>query len=92
MDPYRFTDAAGRAWHVFDYHVVRDRKRALPINDPRAERRAFVPVGGGTVMVYEFGRVAYHTMEPKLVEYQLTAAKPIDATPGERLDGGRRNV
>ena len=41
-------------------------------------------------MVYEFGRVAYHTMEPKLVAYQLAAAKPIDATAGERLNGGRR--
>jgi hypothetical protein len=90
MDPYLFTDSAGRAWHVYDFHIVRDRKRPLPINDPQAERRAFVPVGGGTVLIYEFGRVAYHATEPKLVQYQLAAAKPIDATAGERLNGGRR--
>jgi hypothetical protein len=92
MEPHPYTDTKGRAWHVYDFWVVRDRKRALPINDPRAEKRAFVPVGGGTVMIFEFGRISYHTMEPKLVEYQLTAAKPIDATAGERLNGGRRNV
>lgn len=92
MEPIPYTDAKGRVWHVYDFWVVRDRKRGLPINDPQAERRAFVPVGGGTVMVYEFGRVAYRTMEPKLVEYQLAAAKPIDATAGERLNGGRGNV
>lgn len=89
VDPFPYTDAHGRAWHVYDYHVVRDRKRALPINDSRAETRAFVPVGGGTVMVYEFGRVAYRTMEPKLVEYQLAAAKPLGATAGEPLSGTR---
>lgn len=88
MEPYPFTDSAGRAWHVYDYHIVRDRKRALPINDPKAERRAFVSVGGGTVLIYEFARVAYHTMEPKLVEYQLDAAKPLGATAGERPNGG----
>ena len=92
MDPFPYTDASGRVWRVYDYHVVRDRKRALPINDSRAELRAFVPVGGGTVMIYEFGRVAYHVTEPKLVEYQLAAAKPIGATAGERLNGGQRNV
>jgi hypothetical protein len=43
MDPYLFTDAGGRAWHVYDFHVVQDRKRGLPINDHRAERRAFFP-------------------------------------------------
>jgi len=81
MDPFPFTDSAGRAWHVYDFHIVCDRKRALPINDRQAERRAFVPVCGGAVLIYEFGRVAYNTMEPKLVEYQLAAAKPLGATP-----------
>jgi hypothetical protein len=29
-------------------------------------------------------------MEPKLVEYQLKAAKPLGATAGERMNGGRQ--
>jgi len=91
MEPNPYTDAKGRAWHVYDFCVVRDRKRALPINDRRAEKRAFVPVGGGTVMIYEFGFTSYHTMEAKLVENQLRTAKPIDATAGERLNGGVRD-
>jgi hypothetical protein len=92
MEPHPYTDAKGRAWHVYDFWVVGNRKRALPINDRRAEKRAFVPVGGGTVMIYEFGLTSYRTMAPKLVEDQLRSAKPIDATAGERLNGGGRNV
>jgi hypothetical protein len=89
MDPYLFTDTGGRAWHVYDFHVVRDRRRALPINDHRAERRAFVAVEGGQVLVYEFLPVSYHSTEPKLIADQLRIAKPIDATAGERPNGGR---
>jgi len=90
MDPFRFTDAIGRTWHVYDFHIVRGRKRALPINDERAERRAFVPVAGGTVLIYEFLPVSYHSTQQKLIQDQLRIAKPIDATAGERMDGARR--
>jgi len=91
MDPYPFTDSSGRARHVYDYWVAHDCKCALPINDHRAKRRAFVRVAGdGPVMVYEFGRIADHTIQPKLVEFQLAAAKPLGATAGERLDGTGR--
>jgi hypothetical protein len=90
MDPYPFTDSGGRAWHLYDFRVLDQRKRALPINDLRAEKRAFVPATGGTVLIYEFGPVSYHATETKLVEGQLRVAKPIDATAGERLNGGSR--
>jgi hypothetical protein len=90
MVPFPFTDSVGRVWNVYYYRVVRDRRRALPINDQRAERRAFVPVAGGTVLIYEFLPVSYHSTEPKLVQDQLRNAKPIDATAGERMDGPRR--
>ena len=62
--------------------------RALSINDLRAEKRAFVPATGGTVLIYEFGPVSYHSTEKKLIDDQLRIAKPIDATAGERLNGG----
>jgi len=90
MDPFPFTDSIGRTWHVYDYHVVRGRRRALPINDYRAERRAFVPVAGGTVLIYEFLPVSYHSTEPKLVHDQLRIAKAIDASAGERMNGAPR--
>jgi hypothetical protein len=90
MDPFPFTDSSGRTWHVYDYRVVRGRRKALPINDYRAERRGFVPVAGGTVLIYEFLPVSYHSPQQKLVQDQLRIAKPIDATAGERMDGGHR--
>jgi len=62
----------------------------LLINDHRAERRAFVPVAGGTVLIYEFLPVSYHSTQQKLIQDQLRIAKPIDATAGERMDGARR--
>jgi hypothetical protein len=64
----------------------------LPINDRRVEKRAFVPVDSGAVMIYEFGLTWYHSMMPKLFEDQLRTAKPIDATAGEPLNGGSRNA
>jgi hypothetical protein len=88
MDPYPFTDSTGRAWHVYDFRIVNGRKRAVPINDPRAEKRAFVPATGGTVLIHEFGLVSYHSTANKLIEDQLRFAKPLDATAGERLNGG----
>lgn len=93
MEPFPFTDSSGRAWHVYDFRVIDQRKRAVPINDLRAEKRAFVPAvpaAGVDVLIYEFGPVSYHSTEPKLVNDQLRVAKPIDATAGERLNGGRR--
>ena len=90
MEPFAFTDSTGHAWHVYDFRVIDQRKQAVPINDLRAEKRAFVPASGGTVLIYDFGPVSYHSTQPKLVEDQLRVAKPIDATAGERLNGGHR--
>jgi len=88
IDPYPFTDAAGRPWHGCDFPVVEQRKPGLLINDLRAEKRAFVPATGGTVLIYEFSPVSYHSTAKKLIEDQLRFAKPIDATAGERLNSG----
>lgn len=95
MEPYPFTDVAGRSWHVFDYRVIGNgpdaKKRALPIGDWRAEARAFVPVNrDGPVLVYTFGPVAYRDSPPqaKMLENELQFAKPLDATAASRMSGG----
>lgn len=93
MDPFPFTDAAGRTWHVFDYIVVGvgqiAKKRAVPIGDYRSEARAFVPVNReGPVLVYSFGAVAYRDdLRPKFLEDELRFAKPLGATAADRMQG-----
>jgi len=93
MEPYPFTDAAGRAWHIFDYRVInagaQAKKRAVPIGHWSAEARAFVPASGeGVILVYPFGPVAYRDdLRPRFLEDQLRFAKPLNATAGERMRG-----
>lgn len=92
MEPYPFTDANGRAWHVYDFRLVEGRKRAVPIGDRRSEARAFVAAdGNGPVLVYSFGPVAYRDdLRPTLLENELRFAKPLHATTAERMRGGGR--
>jgi hypothetical protein len=76
--PHLFVDTDGRRWTVYDFHVVRDRRRRVPIGDYRAEGRAFVPDGWtGDVLIYRFGAMVYRTTEPKILAGQLSYAKPL---------------
>ena len=90
IEPYPFTDGSGRRWHVFDFHSVAGRRRAVPIGDWRSEARAFVPVDGvGPVLVYAFTAVAYRDdLRPRFLESELRYAKPLHASAGERMRGG----
>lgn len=94
MEPYSFTDAAGRKWHVFDYRVVASgpdaKKRAVPIGHWSSEARAFVPVNReGPILIYSFGAVAYRDdLRPRFLEDELRFAKPLNASAGERMTGG----
>jgi hypothetical protein len=87
VKPFPFTDAGGRAWHVYDFKVVAGRKRAVPINDWSAEARAFVAVDTGEVRVYK-GYFSYRSTEPKILANELHFAKPLRATAAERMSGG----
>jgi len=76
--PHPFVDGEGRRWNVFDFHVVRDRRRRVPIGDHRGEGRAFVPDGWeGPVMLYRYGAMVYRSTEPKILADQLRFAKPL---------------
>jgi hypothetical protein len=88
MEPFAFTDTSGRAWQVYDFKVIEGRKRAVPINNWAAEGRAFVAIDTGAVMIYNFGLVAYHVTEPKILADQLHFAKPR-ASAAERMDANR---
>jgi hypothetical protein len=86
MEPLRFTDSSGRRWLVYDFRIVDRRKRAVPMNDASAEARAFVPADReDSVLIYAFGHVSYRVTTPKVLEDQLRFAKPLDATPAERM-------
>ena len=84
--PFRYVDASGRAWDVYDFKTVAGRKKRVPINRWDAEARAFVGVNSGVVLAYRFGYIAYRCTEPKLLEDQLRFAKPLNATAAERMD------
>ncbi len=73
MEPWPYTDALGRAWHVYDVRSVEGRRRAVPIGDWRSEARAFVPVNRvAPILVYSFGPVAYRDdLRAKFLEDQL---------------------
>jgi hypothetical protein len=88
MQPFPFTDASGRAWHVYDFRLVAGQRRAVPIADWRSEARTFVPVDReAPVLVYAFGFVAYRDdLRPKFLEDELRFAKPLNARTGERMD------
>ena len=49
---------------------------------------AFVAVDDGTVLVYQFGYVAYHVTEPKILADELRFAKPLNATAAQHMTGG----
>jgi hypothetical protein len=85
VKPFAFRDSTGRAWHLYDFQTIDGRRSAVPINDPRAEARAFVPVGGGMVLIANFSPVSHHSTEPKLVEGQLHFAKPLFANTAQRM-------
>jgi hypothetical protein len=38
-------------------------------------------------MLYPFGYLAYHDTEPRTLQGQLDFAKPVGATPAERMNG-----
>ena len=86
MEPFHFTDASGREWHVWDFKIVNGRKRAVPINSRAAEGRAFVAVDTGEVRIYK-GYFSYHSTEPKLLENELRFSKSLGATAAERMAG-----
>jgi hypothetical protein len=85
MKPFPFRDSTGRAWHLYDFQTICGRRSAVPINDPRAEARAFIPVGGGMVLIASFGPVSQRSTEPRLVEGQLHVAKPLFANAVQRV-------
>lgn len=86
MEPYRFTDSRGRAWDVYDFKIGPDRKRrAVPINHPSSEGRAFVSPDRTTVLIYTFRLVEYRVTEAKFLEDQLRFAKPLNANAAERM-------
>ncbi len=96
MEPYIFTDAAGVAWEVIDYKVIRSpqgergKKKRLPLGDWSAEGRAFVPIGRKElVMLHHFGYTPYRDLTPKILQNQLASAKPSTATPAERMQGNQ---
>lgn len=85
---FMFTDAAGFSWSVvdFDQHLLTGKKKRRPLGAWDANGRAFVPIGRkAPVMLYEFGRVAYHDTEARTLAAQLAAAKPATATAAERM-------
>ena len=83
--PFRYVDASGRAWDVYDFKTVAGRKRRVPINRWDAEARAFVAVGTGEVRIYR-GYWSYHSIEPKILANELHFAKPLGASARQRLD------
>ena len=85
MKPFPFRDSTGRAWHLYDFRTIDGRRSPVPINDPRAEARAFIPVGGGMVLIANFGLVSQRSTDPKLVEGQLHFAKPLFANAVQRV-------
>ena len=85
MEPFPFTDASGRAWHVYDFKIVEGRKRAVPINRWDAEACAFIAVDTGEVRIYK-GCFSYHSTEAKILANELPFAKPLGATAAQRLD------
>jgi hypothetical protein len=93
MEPFPFTDAQGRAWHVYDFKVVNSgplaKKRAVPIGDWSAEARAFVPVSRvGPVLIHNFGLTPYRGTTARTLEQQLHFSKPLGASAAERMQGG----
>ena len=87
MEPFPFTDASGRAWHVFDFKIIAGKKRAVPINRWDAEARAFIAVDTGEVRIYT-GYFSYHSTEPKILANELRFSKPLNATAAMRMTGG----
>ena len=77
--PFRYTDAAGREWDVYDFKTVSGRKHRVPINRWDAEARAFVAADNGEVRIYK-GYWSYHSTEPKLLANELRFSKPIVTT------------
>jgi hypothetical protein len=92
VQPFLWTDARGRAWHVYDFRTVQGKRRGVPIGDWRAEGRAYVPATGGQILVANFGPVAYHDPEPRFLEDYLRWAKPLGASAGDRMNGGPRGA
>lgn len=82
--PFRYVDASGRAWDVYDFKMVAGRKRRVPINRWDAEARAFVAVDTGEVRIYK-GYWSYHATEPKILANELHFAKPLTSTQSSKL-------
>jgi hypothetical protein len=91
-----FTDSAGNRWTVIDFYVPGlpgSTKKRVPISNYRAEARAFIPVDReGPIMIYAFDFVAQRGVDVRNLESCLRYAKPLNATPGERLNGGPHAV
>lgn len=84
-----WTDEEGKAWGIVDCWrpgLAGPRKR-LPLGSTKAEFRAFVPhKREGPVMVFTFGRIAYHETADRFLRGQLRFAKPAAANTRERMD------
>jgi hypothetical protein len=85
--PFRYVDASGHAWDVYDFKTVAGRKKRVPINCSDAEARAFVAVETGEVRIYK-GYWSYHSTEPKILANELHFSKPLHSTAAERMAGG----
>jgi hypothetical protein len=85
--PFRYVDATGRVWEVYDFRVIERRRRRVPLNHWSAEGRAFVAVDTGETRIY-MGLWNYHSTGPKILANELHFSKPLNATAAERMAGG----
>jgi hypothetical protein len=81
-----WSDADGRAWEVVDYHFAGGKRKKIELGHWSAEGRAFVPhQRAGTVLLFEFSRVAYRDTAPRTLAAQFAMAKPVGSTAAERM-------
>lgn len=90
-----FTDRDGHRWTVVEYKMENGKRkrvpfRHLPMGDPSAQGRAFIPADDvGVVLLYRFETFAHRNIEPRTLQQQLDAAHPVHATPRERMEPRR---
>jgi hypothetical protein len=81
-----WTDAHGDAWEILDYRFEKGKRRRVALSNWEAEGRAFVPhARDGTIMLFEFGRIAYRDTADRTLAQQLAHALPVGASAAERM-------
>lgn len=87
-DSLIWTDADGLAWEIIDWHRpgLEGKRKRLPLGSHKAEGRAFVPhERDGTIVIFEFGRIAYRDTKDRTLATQLKGAKPATARAVDRM-------